>query len=220
MGGSAVRVGPADTAGEVPVSSLPGAVPVGPIARLAAAPAVQRSSGLPEDRRPAVQRPAGPPEDRPARRAPARRVGPEPAGPGRQFRRAARPSALATVSCRPARRVPAVRASAARPVSVHPAPARVVAARGRAGRERPAGLAALAQFALVAVVAAIVVGGLGMLADGVREARVPEATGLVQVHAGESIWQVARRAAPSADPGAVGTDRGTEPSRFTVGARR
>jgi hypothetical protein len=78
----------------------------------------------------------------------------------------------------------------------------VVAAR-RLGRGRSAGLVSAAQFVLVAVVAAVVVGALGLLADGVRAARVPEATGLVQVHPGESIWQVARRAAPSADPGAV-----------------
>jgi hypothetical protein len=61
----------------------------------------------------------------------------------------------------------------------------------------------VAQFVLVVLAAAVVVGGLGLLADGVRAARVPAVTGMVQVHAGESIWQVARRAAPSADPGAV-----------------
>jgi hypothetical protein len=61
----------------------------------------------------------------------------------------------------------------------------------------------VAQFVLVVLAAAVVVGGLGLLADGVRTARVPSATGMVRVHAGESIWQVARRAAPSADPGAV-----------------
>jgi LysM domain-containing protein len=53
------------------------------------------------------------------------------------------------------------------------------------------------------VAAALVVGALGLLGDVVRSARVPAATGVVQVHAGESIWQVARRVAPSADPGAV-----------------
>jgi hypothetical protein len=78
----------------------------------------------------------------------------------------------------------------------------LVAAR-RVGQARSAGWVSAAQFVLVTVVAAVVVGALGLLADGVRAARVPEATGLVQVHSGESIWQVARRAAPSADPGAV-----------------
>jgi hypothetical protein len=71
------------------------------------------------------------------------------------------------------------------------------------GQARFAGWMSAAQFVLVAVVAAVVVGALGLLADGVRAARVPEATAPVQVHSGESIWQVARRAAPSADPGAV-----------------
>jgi hypothetical protein len=61
----------------------------------------------------------------------------------------------------------------------------------------------VAQFVLVALVTAAVVGGLGLLSSGVREARVPSATGLVRVHAGESLWQVAGRVAPSADPGAV-----------------
>jgi hypothetical protein len=61
----------------------------------------------------------------------------------------------------------------------------------------------VAQFVLVCLAAALVVGALGLLGDVVRSARVPAATGVVQVHAGESIWQVARRVAPSADPGAV-----------------
>jgi hypothetical protein len=56
---------------------------------------------------------------------------------------------------------------------------------------------------LVAVAAAVAVGILGLLSEAVREARVPENTGLVRVHPGESLWKVARRTAPSADPGAV-----------------
>jgi hypothetical protein len=59
------------------------------------------------------------------------------------------------------------------------------------------------QFVLVAVCAAAVVGALGLLSAGARESRVPSVTARVQVHAGESLWQVARRVAPSADPGAV-----------------
>jgi hypothetical protein len=55
---------------------------------------------------------------------------------------------------------------------------------------------------VVALAAAAVV-ALGLLSDAVRQARVPETTALVRVHSGESLWQVARRAAPSADPGAV-----------------
>jgi hypothetical protein len=56
---------------------------------------------------------------------------------------------------------------------------------------------------VVSILAALAVAGLGLLADAARSARVPSAVGQVQVHAGESLWQVARRAAPSADPGAV-----------------
>ena len=150
------------------------------------------------------------------RRVPGRRVGPgpEPTGPGRAARRSAPVMARSSVrSCAPTARRPlpargsaargsAARGSAARPVPVRPAPVRPVAPR-RVARARSAGVVSVVQFVLVAVAAAVVVGALGLLADGVRAARVPEATGLVQVHSGESIWQVARRAAPSADPGAV-----------------
>ena len=55
----------------------------------------------------------------------------------------------------------------------------------------------------VAVAAAVAVAGLGLLADAARAAQVPSRTGPVQVRADESLWQVARRAVPSADPGAV-----------------
>lgn len=55
----------------------------------------------------------------------------------------------------------------------------------------------------VALAASVVVFGLGAAADAVRAARVPEATGPVIVRADESLWQVARRAAPSAEPDAV-----------------
>jgi hypothetical protein len=56
---------------------------------------------------------------------------------------------------------------------------------------------------LVALTAAVAVAGLGLLADAVRTVRVPSATGVVRVQGDESLWQVARRVAPSADPGAV-----------------
>jgi hypothetical protein len=135
------------------------------------------------------------------RRLPARRIGPgpEPTGPGRAPRRQVRGCAVRVGA--PVRRVPAGRASAARPVAIRPVPPR---APGRLRSEaRYATRRAVAQFVLVCVAAALVVGALGLLGDVVRSARVPAATGVVQVHAGESIWQVARRVAPSADPGAV-----------------
>ena len=135
------------------------------------------------------------------RRLPARRIGPgpEPAGPGRAPRRPVRGRAGV-----PMRRVPVGRASAARPVAIRSAPPRALGGRAGARSEvRYATRRAVAQFVLVCVAAAVVVGALGLLGDVVRAARVPAATGLVQVHAGESIWQVARRVAPSADPGAV-----------------
>jgi hypothetical protein len=56
---------------------------------------------------------------------------------------------------------------------------------------------------LVAFAAAAVVAGLGLLGSAVRAGRVPEATTVVRVAPAESIWQVARRVAPSADPGDV-----------------
>jgi hypothetical protein len=55
----------------------------------------------------------------------------------------------------------------------------------------------------VVVAAAVVVAGLGMLADLARQVGVPSTSGVVRVREGESLWQVARRVAPSADPGAV-----------------
>ena len=138
------------------------------------------------------------------RRLPARRIGPgpEPTGPGRAPRRPVRGCAVRVGA--PVRRVSAGRASAARPVAIRPVPPRVSGGLGRLRSEaRYATRRAVAQFVLVCVAAALVVGALGLLGDVVRSARVPAATGVVQVHAGESIWQVARRAAPSADPGAV-----------------
>lgn len=135
---------------------------------------------------------------------PVRRVGPEPSGPGRPVRGSRVRSSA----------VPVGRVGAARPVAV-----RVTG--GLAGARRPSAAAApwgarvsrgaassvrwsaVVQFVLVAVLAAAVVGGLGLLSAGARESRVPSVTARVQVHEGESLWQVARRVAPSADPGAV-----------------
>jgi hypothetical protein len=91
-----------------------------------------------------------------------------------------------------------MRASAARPVSVRPVP-RPLAARRAA---RPGGARSVALFLLVTFAAAATVVGLSLLGSVVREARAPEATTVVRVAPAESAWQVARRMAPSADPGA------------------
>jgi len=56
---------------------------------------------------------------------------------------------------------------------------------------------------VLALAAAVLVAGLGLLGDVARAQRVPSTSGLVRVHQGESLWQLARRVAPSADPGAV-----------------
>ncbi|HEX4250557.1 MAG TPA: LysM peptidoglycan-binding domain-containing protein [Pseudonocardia sp.] len=186
MGGSAssVRV--------VPVEEL--ALPVG--MALAAVPAVEAVEP--------VEVPVRALGGGEVRRLPARRIGPgpEPTGPGRAPRRPVRGRAVRVGA--PVRRVPAGRASAARPVAIRPVPLRARGGRGALRSEaRYATRRAVAQFVLVCVAAALVVGGLGLLGDVVRTARVPSATGMVQVHAGESLWQVARRVAPSADPGAV-----------------
>jgi hypothetical protein len=93
--------------------------------------------------------------------------------------------------------------SAARPLSVSPV--------SRMGLRRPVddgrgvwdAVRAVALTVAVAVLASLTVAGLGLLADATRSARVPTELGQVRVHDGESLWQVARRAAPSADPGAV-----------------
>jgi hypothetical protein len=55
----------------------------------------------------------------------------------------------------------------------------------------------------VAVASAVVVAGLGLLGDFARQERVPSASDVVRVREGESLWRLARRVAPSADPGAV-----------------
>jgi hypothetical protein len=182
MGGSASSVRAVSVEGSVPVE-LSVEVPAARVALRAAEVPVRDLAGDP------------------VRRLPARRIGPgpEPTGPGRASRRPVRVCAGA-----PVRRVPAGRASAARPVAIRSAPPRALVGRGGLRSEsRYAARRAVAQFVLVCVAAAVVVGALGLLGDVVRAVRVPATTGVVQVHAGESIWQVARRVAPSADPGAV-----------------
>jgi hypothetical protein len=61
----------------------------------------------------------------------------------------------------------------------------------------------VAAVAGLALLVAAVVAGLGLLSDAARASRVPSATAAVRVEVGESLWSVARRVAPSADPGAV-----------------
>lgn len=138
------------------------------------------------------------------RRAPARKVGvgPVPTGPGRAAhppRRSVSPRGGVAPSCSAAaRRAPA--RSGARPVTVRPALRPVVRAEldPRILRRR-----AVASVVLLAVGVALVVAVLGLLSDVVRSERVPEATAVVQVRGAESLWQIARRVAPSADPAAV-----------------
>jgi hypothetical protein len=216
MGGSAssVRVKSADAAGRVPVAlpgpvpagvstvvpaGVPAGVPTGVPAGVSSVASSEVRTGVP------VEVSVGKLAGGSVRRLPAHRIGPGPAptGPGRPARHAV-PARGRARSCSPVRRVSAGRASAARPVAVRPASVRPLGSRGGFAREaRYATRRMVAQFVLLVLATAVVVGGLGLLADGVRAARVPAATGMVQVHAGESIWQVARRAAPSADPGAV-----------------
>jgi hypothetical protein len=126
-----------------------------------------------------------------ARRSPAGRVAPLPAGPGRAadrpVRRRVRPV--------PARRV---RASSRRPARVAGwARAETVQRRAGRGRSGPAILV------LVGLASAAMAFGLGALADVMAAARVPDTTGRVVVRADETLWQVAHRAAPSAEPAAV-----------------
>lgn len=148
-------------------------------------------------------------------------VRPLPAGPGRRVRPMA-PSAVSSAPSVPAaspegdrraaamRRHPAGRRAAA--MRRHPAGRRVsparpsaVAARRPARVETPRAVPGPSWVVLLlaGLMAAGLVVGLGLLADAVSVARVPDRVGSVQVQAGESLSQVARRAAPSADTGAV-----------------
>jgi hypothetical protein len=125
-------------------------------------------------------------------------VYPAPVGPGRPAALMRRPSlGHAGVGLRAVAGASAAgRMSAARPVAVRPARRVGVAVPVPRWRAVVGGL-------LVAVLAAVAVVSLGLLADAARSARVPSATALVRVEVGESLWQVARRAAPSADPEVV-----------------
>ena len=141
---------------------------------------------------------------------PGRGVGPEPSGPGRPVRGSRVRSAAVPVGRVGAARPVAVRvtgglAGVARRPSPVPAPwvARVPRRAASVASASSVRWSSVVQFVVVAVLAAAVVGALGLLSAGARESRVPSVTARVQVHAGESLWQVARRVAPSADPGAV-----------------
>lgn len=70
---------------------------------------------------------------------------------------------------------------------------------------------------LVAPVTLAVVVLLGQLAHGVQVAAVPDRTVPVQVAEGDSLWQLARRAAPQADPGTV-VERIVEVNRLDTAA--
>lgn len=166
------------------------------------------------------------------RRAPARPggVGPTPTGPGRVGRRVSRAvlTVVPRLGSRPALNVvprpgspsapgwvarPAGRWSGAsrppgllapaRPLPVRPVSAPSLAPPRRSVSPRQARWRSAAATLVVAVAAAVVVAALGLLADAARAARVPSMTGQVQVRVDESLWQVARRTAPSADSGAV-----------------
>jgi hypothetical protein len=131
------------------------------------------------------------------RRVRAGRVTPLPAGPGRPL---------------PVGGVRPVRSGRRR---VRPVPARRAATGLRtptrvAGWNRaevaPAprrGVREAVVLVLLGLGAALVVFALGSLADGVAALRVPDATGPVVVREGETLLQVAHRAAPSAEPAAV-----------------
>jgi hypothetical protein len=77
---------------------------------------------------------------------------------------------------------------------------RPAAPRPKAGA---AGWRGVALLVVAGLVSAAAVFGLGALGDVMAQARVPRATGPVVVRAGETLLQLAHRAAPSADPDAV-----------------
>ena len=72
-----------------------------------------------------------------------------------------------------------------------------VAPRSRGGSRE------VALLVLLGLAAALAVLALGALADEMAALRVPHATGRVVVREGETLWQVAHRAAPSGEPAAV-----------------
>lgn len=86
-----------------------------------------------------------------------------------------------------------------------PTRARVVAGRGRAVVPSCTPRRVVPRWpwlAAVALVTGLVFTGLGVFAEGMSGA-VPQQTATVTVGAGETLWDVARHYAPSADTGAV-----------------
>jgi hypothetical protein len=84
-------------------------------------------------------------------------------------------------------------------------PARLVAApqRGSVGACGPVPVArSLGWLVLVGALAFLVVLGIGW-STGAASVPVPQHTVLVQVHQGETLWNMARRMVPSAPPAAV-----------------
>jgi len=122
------------------------------------------------------------------RRLSVRKVGPVPTGPGRSVRPVAGRRRL------PARSV----ASRARPASAHRR-RHLAALDGWQGD----GWRGVVLMLLLALVSAGAVLALGMLADLVRAARVPEPAVPVVVRAHESLWQLAKRTAPTREPAQV-----------------
>ncbi|MGI8815971.1 MAG: LysM peptidoglycan-binding domain-containing protein [Pseudonocardia sp.] len=124
-----------------------------------------------------------------ARRSSAGRVAPVPTGPGRTAHRPDR---------RAGRAVPGGRAG----VGLRQ-PTRLAGWAGTETLDRRVVSRGWRGLVLVGLGSAVVVFGLGALADGMAVVRVPAANGSVVVRADETLWQVANRAAPSAEPGAV-----------------
>ncbi len=122
---------------------------------------------------------------------------PSPSHPGRPVPRSLPRPTLPSPAHRPVRRHPQHRSDqvAARAAAPSHLTTRYSAA---VRRRRSVALLVLAGLAALAVVLL-----LGQLAQTARAAGVPEQTVQVKVRAGESLWQIARRTAPEAEPGAV-----------------
>jgi hypothetical protein len=60
-----------------------------------------------------------------------------------------------------------------------------------------------ARLVAAAAITLIVVSGLGWIGQNTAPAEVPANTAVVQVGGGETLWDIARRAAPRSDPRAV-----------------
>ncbi|GEL25191.1 hypothetical protein PSU4_41450 [Pseudonocardia sulfidoxydans NBRC 16205] len=160
----------------------------------------ERPAGRPAERR--TERPAGRPAQRPTERPTERPAGRPAQRPTERptERPAGRPAERPTE--RPAGRPVRGRCVPAPRVWRRPAGARTVRRAPLALRYRVRRAAALM---VLAVVAAGVVVGLGSLADVARDAGpgIPAATAQVVVGQGDTVWDIARRAAPDADPAAA-----------------